>query len=210
MKYLILLLFLTGSIGSNCQMHAVIKETGEAVELFDDGSWRYVYDDPSGSIKTDTVIFNKTKESNFLVQSNKLHYEVWFNKKKWSHQKSDEDGSVPAEYVFTLIGEDAYGLVISERIEVPIDNLMNIAVQNAQKAAPDIRVVTQECRRVNSKVVHFMQMEGTIQGIKFVYMGYYYSDSNGSLQFLTYTSQNLLKQYQEEMLALLNGLVIED
>jgi hypothetical protein len=53
-------------------------------------------------------------------------------------------------------------------------------------------------------------MEGTIQGIKFVYLGYYYSDKHGSIQFITYTSKNLLKDYRADMETLLNGFVLCD
>ena len=83
---------------------------------------------------------------------------------------------------------------------------MDIAFNNAKKVAPDVQIVTKEKRLVKDKTIHFMQMKGTIQGIKFTYLGYYYSDSHGSLQFLTYTSQNLLENYRAEMENLLNGL----
>jgi len=53
-------------------------------------------------------------------------------------------------------------------------------------------------------------MEGTIKGIQFDYLSYYYSDTNGSIQFITYTSKNLLKHYQGEMEALLNGFILKE
>jgi len=204
MKYIILLLLVI-SIDCNSQNRAVIKGTGKEVNLFDDGTWKYVIEEPEGVLKTDTLVYNRSKESNNLVKSSKLNYGIWMNNKKWSYKKG-EDGL--QEFNFTLVGQDAYGIIISERVEIPIDNLLDIALQNAEKAAPDIKVIKKECRRINGKIVHFMQMEGTLQGIKFVYLGYYYSDSNGSIQFLTYTSQNLLKQYRNEMETLLNGFVV--
>ena len=52
-----------------------------------------------------------------------------------------------------------------------------------------------------------MQMNGTIQGIKFTYFGYYYSNESGSIQFITYISQNLFEQSKEQMEKFLNGIV---
>jgi hypothetical protein len=52
-----------------------------------------------------------------------------------------------------------------------------------------------------------LQMTGTIQGIKFTYFGYYYSNANGTIQFLTYTSDNLFSSYQKDIEEFLNGLV---
>jgi len=50
-------------------------------------------------------------------------------------------------------------------------------------------------------------MNGTMQGIKVSYYGYYFSNNNGTLQFLTYTSQNLLSDYIDEIEDLLNGFI---
>ena len=55
-----------------------------------------------------------------------------------------------------------------------------------------------------------MQMDGTIQGIKFTYYGYYFSSPNGTIQLLTYTSSNLLNEYKKEFEDFLNGFVTFD
>jgi hypothetical protein len=211
MKYLLFyFLILIFNMNSFCQKRAVITNSGKEVDLFDDGTWKYVSSDSAVTTKSDTIIVNKSKDSNFLIESTKLKYGIWINKNKWLYTKSQSaDADEPSEYSFTLKGEDAYGMIIAERIEIPIDNLIEIAFQNAQSVASDIKIVKQECRKVNGTLVHFMQMEGTIKGVKFVYLSYYYSDSNGSIQFITYTSLNLLKQYIKDMEMLLNGFIIK-
>jgi hypothetical protein len=211
MKHLLFYsLILLVNMNAYCQKKAVITESGKEVELFDDGTWKYKVDDSIGSVKSDTAIFTKLRESNFLVESTKLKYGIWINKKKWNIIKDQNTEDTPSEFSFTLKGEDAYGMIIAERIEIPIDNLLEIAIQNAKSAAPDAKIVRQECRKVNGILLHFMQMEGTIKGIRFDYLSYYYSDTNGSVQFITYTSKNLLKKYQGEMEALLNGFIIKE
>jgi len=96
-------------------------------------------------------------------------------------------------------------MLIAEKLEIPIESLRNIALQNAKNAAPDMRIIREEYRNVNGNNVLMMQMQGTVQGIKFTYYGYYYSSANGSVQFLTYTSQNLFEGYEGDMQELLNG-----
>ena len=68
-------------------------------------------------------------------------------------------------------------------------------------------VVKEEFRNVNGMKVLLLHMNGTIQGIKFSYYGYYYSNSNGTVQFITYTSQNLLDGFKSKIEDLLNGIV---
>jgi len=52
-----------------------------------------------------------------------------------------------------------------------------------------------------------LQMDGSTTGIKFTYYGYYFSNTNGTVQCITYTSQNLLESYKPESEKLLNGFV---
>ena len=54
-----------------------------------------------------------------------------------------------------------------------------------------------------------MEMKGTLQGIKFMYLGYYYSDDSGSTQFLAYTGSSLVGKYKSEINDFLNGFVVQ-
>jgi hypothetical protein len=112
------------------------------------------------------------------------------------------------EYSFQSRGKDIYAMLITEKINIPIENLRNLAVSNAKEAAPDTKVITEEYRMVNGKKIFFMQMNGSIQGIKFTYLGYYYSSEGGTIQFISYTSQDLLNEYKNDMFDLLNGFTI--
>jgi hypothetical protein len=51
-------------------------------------------------------------------------------------------------------------------------------------------------------------MNGSIDGIKFTYLGYYYSSEGGTIQFISYTTQSLLEEYKNDMFGLLNGFTI--
>ena len=99
-------------------------------------------------------------------------------------------------------------MAITEQITVPMSSLKNIALINGRNAAPDIKVTKEEYRSVNGQQVLMLQLTGTIQGIKFVYFGYYFSGENGTVQLLSYTSQSLFNKYEADMEKFLNGLVM--
>lgn len=98
-------------------------------------------------------------------------------------------------------------MILSEKIEIPLETLKSIAVENAKSVAPDLSIVKEEYRTVNGLKLLLMQMNGTMQGVKFSYYGYYYSNNQGTVQFITYTSQNLMDSYIPEIEKLLNGIV---
>lgn len=187
------------------QVNAV-TENGDKVILYDNGTWKSAEVKTGWETRLDTLKFTKPASSTFQVKGVKLNYGVWLNPKKW-HFKKEDSKDLPSEYKFTLIGQDAYAMTIAERIEMPLNSLKEIALSNAEKVAPDVRLIKEELRNINGHIVWLLQMEGTISGIKFVYYGYYYSDSDGTLQFITYTSKNLFEKYKPEMENLLNGFI---
>jgi hypothetical protein len=52
-----------------------------------------------------------------------------------------------------------------------------------------------------------LELQGTIKGIKFTYFGYYYSNSNGTVQLLSYSTEQYFGRIQKELENFLNGLV---
>ena len=184
-----------------------ITELGEEVILFKNGSWEYAsdYNQSKESSYENRRKFTKDFKSTFLLKSKKSSSGVWLNPKKWSFSKAKSNPE--AEYEFKLKGEDAYGLLITEKIEIPLKNLRNIALENAKSASPDMKIVQQDYRFVNNSRILMMQMEGTIEGISLTYFGYYFSNSNGTNQLITYTSQNLFNNYRRDLENLLNGMV---
>ncbi|WP_299767222.1 hypothetical protein [uncultured Dokdonia sp.] len=149
--------------------------------------------------------FVKDEDAIFLLKSKTTDVGVWLDPTEWSYQKAKDNPD--AEYELQLKGEDLYGMIISETLEIPTENLKEIALENGREVAPDLEVVQEEYRTVNGQKVLFLQLNGTLQGIKFTYYGYYYSSPEGTVQFITYTSQGLLKSYIEDCENILNGLV---
>ena len=151
--------------------------------------------------------FKKSPAANFSLKSSITNLNFWIDPKQWSFKKADENGA--AEYDLSLKGGDLYGMVISEQLEVGLETLADVAFENAQEAGPDMRIVNKEYRMVNGLKVIYMEMEGTIQGIKFTYFGHYYSDSSGSVQFLAYTGTSLAQKYESEINQYLNGIALK-
>lgn len=203
-KLLICITALAFGLQAHSQIIAITQE-GDEVLLHNDGTWNYTDAGDKTEITVNTKKFKKDNASTFQIKSSNVDFGFWINPKEWNFKKgiSNDD----AEFELTLKDEDLYAMIITEKIEVPIESLGEIALENAKLAAPDIRVVQQEFRNVNGLDVLFMQMDGTTQGIKFSYYSYYFSNESGTVQFVTYTSQNLLNTYREKCEQLLNGMV---
>lgn len=191
---------------SQAQKYA-ITESGEEVILNDDGTWQYKNKEDSLSkvISLNPKTFNKNSKATFLLKSQKVNLGFWLDPKKWSFKKAITNEE--AEYELEFKGGDLYGMIISEKVEIPLETLKELAITNAKSVSPDARIVKEEYRLVNGKKVLLLQMNGTMKGIKFSYYGYYYSNSKGTIQFITYTSQALMNTHLGVCEELLNGLI---
>ncbi|MCL1057571.1 hypothetical protein L2729_06105 [Shewanella gelidimarina] len=187
-----------------------VTEEGDIVILNGNGTW--VYEDGKAShdieIKTNPTAFNKPVSSNFVLKSKKNNSAFALNTKEWAFVKSKRDDAA-IEYNINLKAGDLYGMAITERVEIELEELVEIAFENARGVAPDTKVVKKEYRVVNGTKLIYMEMIGTMKGIKFKYMGYYFSDTSGSTQLVVYTGANLVNKYKTEINNLLNGFSVQ-
>lgn len=206
-KHLVFLLpLLLTSLTAVPQTKAV-TETGEEVILYDNGTWEYANKElaVNKDIPVNPTPFTKSDGATFLLKSKVIPKGFWLDPKKWSFEKGSD--SSDEEYQLQLRDGDLYAIIITEQVELTLDALRKIVVDNAREAAADLRILQKEYRTVNGEKVLMMKMTGTVNGIKVGYLGYYHSYPSGTVQYLTYTTQNLLEKYQDTMETLLNGMV---
>lgn len=184
-----------------------VTEQGDVVVLHEDGTWAYENktEVTTQEIPVNSKSFTTPADSTFTLKSTRTDTAFKLDPKKWNFSKNDQGEA--AEYNLKLKSGDLYAMAITEQIEIAVETLAEIAVDNARDAAADIRVTKKEYRNVNGLKVIYMEMEGTIQQVKFTYLGYYYSNDSGSIQYLAYTGSNLVHKYRQDIDQLLNGLV---
>lgn len=203
--FIIITLLFISNFELSAQINA-ITDSGDQVYLFDDGTWRYV--DNELNLETEIPVnetpFQKSESQSFLVKSSKVGVGIWIDPKVWSFTKQSSNPDV--EYEFQMRDEDLYGMYITEKLQIPIESLKRVAYDNAAAAAPDVTIVDEEYRTVNGAQLLKMRMEGTIDGIKFAYLGYYYSNETGTVQLVLYTGANLMDVYENDAIDFLNGL----
>lgn len=180
---------------------AATTTSGKKVLLYPNGTWKVdggVL--PAGVVPQAGVPKLSTAKASICRGKASLFY----NPKKWK-AKGEETGGKSA---FEHVDGDANAILITERIEIPTESLETVALTNARNAAPDAQINLKESRVVNGAKVEVIGLKGTIAGIKFQYFGYYASGAFGTIQAITYTSQNLFEEYKADFVDFLNGLIL--
>ena len=179
----------------------VTTASGRVVLLYPDGTWKYAPTPPAPARSEHTRPAQATAHVDFARGSAALYYDPT----KWQETKGTEPGRV----ALTHMDGDGYAIIIAERLQITIEALRQMALTNAKNAAPDAEIVSQENRRVNGHDVMVLQIKGSVQGIGFVYFGYYYVGPEGTFQLLTYTAANLFDEYKPQFEQLLDGFTLK-
>ena len=179
-----------------------VTDSGKTVLIYPDGTWKDAKTNTAGTGKNGIT---RPKVSIGKAAILKGRATIFYNPKKWK-PKGDEEGGRTS---FVHADGDAQAIVLTERIQMPIENLEKVAIDNAKLAAPDTVITHRETKRVNGLDIVAIQMKGTIQGTRFCYYNYYYSCEKGVIQILTFTSQNLFNEYKPDFEDFLNGLTLE-
>lgn len=140
------------------------------------------------------------------VSGAQVEYTISYDSAKWT--VAPASSNTDAEYEFTHTDGDVYAMLIPERISINFETLKGLALENALAVAPDAQVISEEMLTVNGTEVLLMKTRGTMYGIAFEYYGYYYGGDAGTIQFIAYSSTDLMAEYDADITALLNGLTI--
>ena len=214
MKYQnVLLLLFTLGLGISNPIAAQIKahtENGREVTLFNDGTWKYA--DEGGNriyaeLTQNPIGQFKPYSATQSLNSSHINVKVFFDPKMWEYKRITP--AEAREFEFTSKWGDGKAILTTEERIVKLEQLRLIAASSAIKMVPDIRVVSEEIRKVNDYEMLAIQFEGTVDGIPQLFLGYYYSGSIGTVQFLSWGSQGFFSENRKAFTHLLNGLMIE-
>jgi len=197
---ILMAIFSTG-IYAQKTIHAT-TEDGRKVLLKSDGTWVFQPETKGVSLSTSSVPPGADSE----VTGRHGFYKIAYEKASW---KLEPKPDPPSEFFFEQKEGDVYAMVIAERLEIPLETLKEVALENARSVGEDVTVMLDEKRVVNGVEILAMQFSGVIQGIPFVYYGYYWTGPEGSLQVLTFTGKNLFREYEAVMKEFLDGLTIQ-
>lgn len=200
---MVLCLFISGALCA----HALTATTddGRKVILNSDGTWKYApVEKPALALLGPE--WTKPANATSVLKGKAGFYELWYDPNKWTVHTNPPNPV--AEYYLIHSNQEGQTMVISERISAPLNALKRVAIDNAKRGAPDTQVKDEQMITVNGQRVLRMTMFGTMQGIPFAYYGLYWTGKAGALQVVTFTTQNLLAEFQPDFVELLSGLVI--
>lgn len=193
---------LPASLVGQTSASRAVRDDGSVVWLLPDKTWTTTAPSQSGGESSAT---GRRKPASATVRVPILKQaSISFDRNKWRQTENPQPGRLN----FVHSTGDGYVMIISERLQVSPDALVQVAITNARNVAPDTKVIQDEPRVVNGVPVRCLVLDGTMQGIKFRFFGYYYAGAAGSIQVVTYTSDNLYTEYKADFEEFLDGFEV--
>lgn len=204
-KYmLVIAILLISAIFVNAQAPlTATTPDGKKVILSSDGTWKFAPETREQS-QAKVKSYNRSDEAREVLDLNNGAIKFFYDSNEWM-KKAQKD---PNRTEFTHKSGDVYAMIIAERLEMTPAALVDFALSNARKAATTLNVLNKEEVVVNgNKVVHLL-FEAEVNGIEFIFEGYYYAGPEGTIQVIAYSGKALHKEYKEVIGSFLNGFKI--
>jgi hypothetical protein len=179
-------------------------EDGKEIILRDDGTWIYAPEP-----KDDKGPAPRYKKDPRAVQQYKGRrgtFALWLVPETW--KQSEKPSNEVAEVEFKNKDGDGYGMIIAERLVIPLETLKKVAIENIRKVDKDAAILEEEKRVVNGTEVLSMVINMKPEGIGVTMYSYYYVGKEGAIQVVTWAGQNLFQELRPELEAFLNGFEI--
>lgn len=221
LSLLLTLLLFSICLSVNGQTIAV-TENGDTIYVYNNGTWSFEILDQMPVVNEfsflETELPIDTITTEFLVSKNakkqikNAHdiFTIKYNDKLWQRlppaNLNDE-----AEFAFKSRKQDIWCVVISEETPIEADKLLRIAKKNMEdNTGGEVQIVKTELRKVNGQEVVRGVLKANFSGISFTFDTYYFSNEKGSVQFTTWTSDQVWERSKAEISELLNGLIAGD
>ncbi len=151
-------------------------------------------------------VYTRSVAATQMLTDKREKFAIWINNNKWI--KADLGLNRESVFEFEHIEGEVKALLLHDKEKINLDELRQIVIDNAKRAARNSKVVFEEKRFVNGQEMLCLRIEGSIDFVPFTYFGYYYAGYIGTLQLTTISSPTVFNDYEFELESFLDGLEV--
>jgi hypothetical protein len=125
-----------------------------------------------------------------------------YNSSKWVAKEGEKPG------IWELVHKkgDAYAKFIVERIEIPLNSLVDLAFEQIRTKDGSASIISQENRIISGVPVRVVRYSVAPKGVPMTFVGCYYGGKLGAVQVIAFTGRQLFGEYQADFDELFAGL----
>ena len=162
------------------------------------------------------IQYSKPQASTKLVKGEKVQYELWVDNSKWEIYNSND--SVFKDFR-NMLGNQGLGLshvlrhhsgesmAIVQEIHTSADfEILHKALSESLSMGKG-NIISEDIRKVNGSDILYIKWMEDLGTSKIVWLSYYLSKKSGHMRLAGGTTEDLLAEYESDIIDLLNGIV---
>ena len=162
------------------------------------------------------IQYSKPKDSTKLIKGEKVDYALWVDKTKWEVYDSNDTvfidfrnmlGSQGTGLSHVLRHNSGESMAIIQEIHTPTDFEILHKTLTESLSTGRGSIVSEDIRRVNGSDILYIKWIEDLGTSKIVWLSYYLSKKTGHMRLAGGTTEDLLTEYESDIIDLLNGLV---
>jgi len=162
------------------------------------------------------IQYSMPQASTKLIKGEKVDYELWVDKNKWEIYDSKDTvfidfrnmlGSQGIGLSHVLRHNSGESMAIIQEIQTPTDFEILHKTLSESLSTGKGSIVSEDIRKVNDSDMLFIKWMEDLGTSKIVWLSYYLSNKSGHMRLACGTTEELLTEYESDIIDLLNGLV---
>ena len=162
------------------------------------------------------IQYSMPQASTKLIKGEKVDYELWVDKNKWEIYDSKDNvfidfrnmlGSQGVGLSHVLRHNSGESMAIIQEIQTPTDFEILHKTLSESLSTGKGSIVSEDIRKVNDSDMLFIKWMENLGTSKIVWLSYYLSNKSGHMRLACGTTEELLTEYESDIIDLLNGLV---
>ena len=154
--------------------------------------------------RSDDLVFSPTSGDIGAIELLDGHVRIRYAPADWEEQDTDVGGGRQ----FFNESEEIFITTIEERFQIPIEAMYEIVLKNAENAGAEVTEIRRGERNINGERMGFLEWRGVFNGFDMTYLGHFYSDAEGIVQVIGWTSSNIFEDRRGALERLASGIEV--
>ena len=150
------------------------------------------------------LVFSPTSGDIGAIELLDGHVRIRYAPADWEEQDTDAGGGRQ----FFNESEEILITTIEERFQIPIEAMYEIVLKNAENAGAEVTEIRRGERNINGERMGFLEWRGVFNGFDVTYLGHFYSDAEGTVQVIGWTSSNIFEDRRGALERLASGIEV--
>jgi hypothetical protein len=162
------------------------------------------------------IQYSKPQDSTKLIKGEKVDYALWVDQNKWAVYDSNDTvfidfrnmlGSQGTGLSHVLRHNSGESMAIIQEIQTATN--FEILHKSLLESLSTGRgsIVSEDIRKVNGSEILYIKWMEDLGATKIIWLSYYLSNKTGHMRLACGTTEELLTEYESDIIDLLNGLV---